>query len=287
MTTLADPRPHERREEYAARLIVEANTEYQLEVIDDGSADGLVDYRLLDRDGRMVGALEVGRNTVQAARGSEKAYWNKVAGGRRVAGLTKTWLVLCERDETRFNRLLAALAPLLAELESTARTYVDAGRAHPFGGLDQSVDWKLKALGVLSVSCVDPRGDGPEVFIESLSGYRSALGAETTVGEVEIWLSSTGSDQQGARRKLSATAMPERHMFVWVDHYHVQASRGLAEPELPARDPVMPGEITHLWLAADSGLRGIGGWHWSPTQRWSRLADVETSVVRAAQHFPG
>jgi len=192
---------------------------------------------------------------------------------------------MCDRDRTRFNNLVGQLAPLLRKLEATSRTSVDATRAHPYGGQDQTVDWKLKAVGVSSASSSEPSDEGPMVFITSMSDYVSALGADVTVSEAEKWLASQRPDQQGARRKLMATGLSERHMFVWVDHYDVQASRGLAEHELPARAPVLPAEITHLWLAADSGLRGVGGWHWAPTRGWSGLAEVESSVRKAAEYL--
>ncbi|MBF6427830.1 hypothetical protein IU440_24420 [Nocardia cyriacigeorgica] len=280
------PVEHERRDEYAARLIVEANTDHLLEVIDNGSANNLVDYQIVNTCGRIVGALEVGRNTDSTARRSEDAYRRKASTPRRVDGLTTSWLVMCERDRTKFSGLFERLAPLLHELESTSRTYVDVGRAHPYGGQDRTIDWKLKTLGVLSASSLEPRDDCPEVFVESMSDYVSALGADVAVSEAEKWLDSEQPDQQGARRKLMATGLLERHMFVWVDHYDVQASRGLAEPELPVRTPTLPAEITHLWLAADSGLRGIGGWHWSPERGWIALAEVESSVTKAYTHFP-
>jgi len=285
MTTRTVPLAGERREEFAARLIVEANTDYTLDVVDDGSANNLVDYRVLDRDGLPVGTLEVGRNTVPAARKADDAYRKNVAGPQRIAGLTKTWLVFCERDGTRFNLLLRQLAPLLRELESAERTTVDTYGAYPYGGRETTVEWRLAVLGIRRVSSFDPRDDGPEVHIESTYGWNSSLGPDITLAEAEAWLSSDGADQRGARRKLAAEGLPERHMFLWVDRHNVQASRGLAEPELPTRNPALPPEVTHLWLTADSGLRGIGGWHWSSTRKWSQLDEVEPSVDQSVTHF--
>ncbi len=279
------PLPGERRDEYAARLIVEANTEHTLEVIDDGSANNLVDYRVLGLDGKAVGAMEVGRNTVPAARMAENAYGKNAAGPRRITGLDRTWLVLCERDATRFNRLLDRLAPLLRELESTGRTKADTFGAYPYGGQHLTVEWRLRELGVVHVSSFDAREGRPEVHVAHSHGYTSGLGAEVAVAEAENWLLSSDADQQGARNKLLDAGMPERHMFVWVDRHNVPASRGLAEPRLPTRSPVLPPEITHLWLAADSGLRGLGGWYWSPTHGWTQLVEVESSVLQALAQF--
>ena len=52
----------ERPEEYAARMIVETNSAWTLNVIDDGKGDELVDYEIID-NGELAGVLEVGRNT--------------------------------------------------------------------------------------------------------------------------------------------------------------------------------------------------------------------------------
>lgn len=51
------------------------------------------------------------------------------------------------------------------------------------------------------------------------------------------------------RAKLAASRFDERHLFVWINVWEFAASTVFAQGTPPPRDPVLPEEITHLWIA--------------------------------------
>ena len=77
------------------------------------------------------------------------------------------------------------------------------------------------------------------------------------------------------RRKLAATNAPERHAFVAAsfstdgDVFFALAQEG--HPELPASDPVLPSEITHLWVGSIPSIGRCLAWF--PDMVWIDVVD--------------
>jgi hypothetical protein len=74
-------------------MIVETNSAWTLEVIDDGkSGPGLVDYQMLD-NGNPAGVLEVGRNTDREATANTAAWLRQASQPRVLPGGWPTFSV--------------------------------------------------------------------------------------------------------------------------------------------------------------------------------------------------
>jgi hypothetical protein len=78
-----------------------------------------------------------------------------------------------------------------------------------------------------------------------------------------------GQRLEGERTKLALSGLEERHLFVWVGVSLFAAHVGIASEDEPAdARPVLPSEITHLWLAAE-GTEGPVVWT-STGDNWVR-----------------
>lgn len=90
---------------------------------------------------------------------------------------------------------------------------------------------------------------------------------------VEKFLASDKTSD--VRRKLTATGAPERHAFIGAsfttdgDAFFALAENG--RPELPADNPTLPPEITHLWICQIPSIgRGLA---WSRDTGWIDVSD--------------
>jgi hypothetical protein len=278
----ADPFVGERVEEFAARCVVERNSDYTLQLLDDGAVDQSVDYLVLAERGiTELGVLEVGRNTSESARASEAAHERHTAGPRRIAGLRRSWHIGIDRDRARFRSVLPNVGALLLEAESLSRWEISTWGAYGYGADGQTLEWRLARLGVRSATALEVAGE-PAIWISPMHGWSAGANPESAIDEVEAWLGSGSSDQRGIRRKLlTRPDLPERHLFVWADRQKMRAAYALGRAELPSRAPQLPAHITHLWLAAESGFSGCGGWAWAAVSGWRPLTDVERIVNEA------
>ena len=86
------------------------------------------------------------------------------------------------------------------------------------------------------------------------------------------------------KRKLSAAAGLEKHLFVYVAHTRHVVWVAMREEAPPATGPKLPSEITHVWVAT---WAGDGAWHtvWHARRgfSWTHMGQVniETGEVRA------
>jgi hypothetical protein len=89
---------------------------------------------------------------------------------------------------------------------------------------------------------------GPDAALELLDGYVRADGKHL--------------------KKLGATGATERHLWEWTDAATTGNFRRMYEDDrLPGRPPVLPAEVTHLWVADEEHRAGI---RWDG-QAWQRF----------------
>jgi hypothetical protein len=264
----------ERPDEYAARMIVETNSAWTLNVIDDGkSGDGLVDYEIID-NGEPVGVLEVGRNTDASATANLAAWVRWAARTRVMPELKRAWLLECDSQSARFKPIFDLAGPIIRELEESGIS--QAGRFSTDSWRPDSASGRLLAIGVLSADVLP--GAAPGYVATTFSSAAWAPdGPQAVVDELEKWLGRDQPDPTGLRRKLSNTQLAERHAFVWVDTQSLWAAWGaLDEDPLPSEDPQVPSTITGVWVAS-----ATAGWRWSIGSGWSTLRHVRDAVHRA------
>jgi hypothetical protein len=265
------PRAPEHREsvdEYTAYLVVDSFGDLTLRRNDDNSASDQVDYLIVE-GGAVVGALEVGRSTSHARRSNRPRNTSFSA-----PMLDNSWDLTCSPDAApTWNELEKEVIPVLQRMEIGGRT---AGG--PWRGSSRRSDRELAALNVLNAEVVPttPAGSTPTVRLTVHWGDGSLPAPQTPLTQIEQWLADPGDDQVGMRSKLKATGLALRHAFVWTDDYTADGA-GHRLDDLPDRDPELPAEVTHVWLASAST-----GWSWAPHRGWRHVAHV-TDAYRIAQ----
>lgn len=98
-----------------------------------------------------------------------------------------------------------------------------------------------------------PREQPSRLFSSSSGGwvYR---GPDTALGLLDGYVQADGKHL----KKLGASGAIERHLWEWTDTATTGDFRRMYEDDrLPTRPPVLPTEVTHLWVADEAHRMGI------------------------------
>jgi hypothetical protein len=141
--------------------------------------------------------------------------------------------------------------------------------------VDQRVAQRLAEMGVTVDGPGIPRpGEAGGIHLLPAGIKGSATPAWASFME---WLDAflASSESADVRRKLETTNAAERHAFVGAsfttngDAFFALHEEG--RPELPASDPTLPPEITHLWVWAAHGIGRCLAWF--PDTGWIDVID--------------
>lgn len=75
------------------------------------------------------------------------------------------------------------------------------------------------------------------------------------------------ADQTDNKRKLAASQLRERHLFVWIEPLNSEAWSTIINGCIPDEPPLLPPEITHVWAAAEAQGQ-IRVWLANPPAAW-------------------
>lgn len=269
----------QRQDEFAARIIVETNSDYRLLLNDDGSADGLVDYLIVER-GSHVGVLEVGRNTDPASKANYAAWASAATNPPVSPDLAWWWWISCN-ESFKYKGFQKRIVPILRDMESAGvqlanRLSLDSWRPDSFAG-------RLIARGVVSARVVELGRNPGRIDVTSSGSSIAAAGVQALVDEHVRWLGSEAPDQAGLRRKLSVhSQLPHRQAFVWVDAQSaLVAWHALGEDLAETLDPPLPNPLTGIWIASSTE-----GWGWATDKGWFKLEHIATAVSHARTLLP-
>jgi hypothetical protein len=249
---------------------------------DDGSRPGMHDLTIRYPT-RAAAAVEISA----AAAPESVELWklmNDNQGGRwHVEGLRGGWLVAV-LPSARQKRLQTELPSLLSGLEA-------AGIRDLQPDVDHGLPWSKVADDLRVASARQSAGTQfpGSVYltikepIDRRAGFISP-GSEAIVAWVGEFLGSP--KQADVLLKLKRSGAEERHAFVLVPGFSI-APFPVAEllirddPPLPGASPLLPEEVTHVWIA---GTWSAGrAFYWSPDIGWSTAAKpVEDSPIRGS-----
>ena len=233
---------------------------------DDGTEDAMVDVEIDDTNGsRAVCEIVTDTDPHRAA-----AYERFRDCNFRVPTdqLRMAWQAeLSTRcDFRKLNRLPLTLSELESRnLQTSELTPLDELHIVP-----STTRQTLRRLGVLKLFCrrrFPSDGDYIAIFPQSLEyGFEDTW--DTFHGQLTLLLAS--ARLADVRRKLSATGAKERHLFLGFSMSSEECFHGWMHherTELPDRPPLLPDEVTHLWLwCADLPARRVLGWF--PDRGW-------------------
>lgn len=141
---------------------------------------------------------------------------------------------------------------------------------------DEELAQQLASMGVESI-------DGPAIPRPGDTGRIHLVPAGVTGTAAPAWASFqdwlttflAASKTADVRRKLAATNAMERHAFIAAsfttngDAFFALSEEG--RPELPVSDPVLPLEITHLWVWTTPSIGRCLAWF--PDRGWIDVID--------------
>ena len=235
----------ERPEEDKAASIVGAATSRRTDRRDrPGAESGTYDFAILEGP-REVGALEVTSLAVEGALGLEAAI-GRHGQGIETEDLARRWVIsLGEAAEERgasYREIKRRLIPFLVAIEAEGRQSF-----HTQDGWRSSAVRRLIEALPVETGFSYERTKQPRVLVLP-PGRAAMVGGEVAHRAIEE--AAAGDRFAGERRKLKASNLAERHLFVWVHTSLWEVWAAVRDESPPERAPVFPEEITSLWLAA-------------------------------------
>lgn len=242
---------------------------------DDGSRPGMHDLDIDLPDGT-VAAVEV----TAAADPASIELWNIVNGGDDrwiVPELAGGWMVSL-LPSARAKRVKAELPDLLRQLEDAGDVRFGFGWREP--GHPRLV--ALKDLGAVSGSRGDTDFPGVIYLTIELPRERQGGFVSTEASAVGLWLADFLAHPQQADvlAKLARSGADDRHAFVILPGFTtapfaVSDLLWREDGPLPSSPPVLPAEVTHVWLVSTWNIGT--GLRWSPDGGWQHFTkDVPT-----------
>jgi hypothetical protein len=262
----------EKQDERRARKIFESVTSIEMEPNEDGQPSQ-VDY--ISKDTNMNTALEVSRYTD----GIQKGLWMGYKSSNTLLYapyLHNHWIISTD-GAVRQDKFSDEVPPVLFTIERLGLSAFNEMQHWWFDEVRElrevlrvfganSVRFAQSAPEMYSYSEVDPRNIG----VTSGINWKYE-GPDASLTQLEKYISSTEDNKS----KLSSTGRQNRHLWLWIDEYTLNSvfkAFSDSETRLPTRKPVLPDEITHVWIMNE--LNGYG-WYYSPDECWQVVREVK------------
>jgi hypothetical protein len=259
-----------RGEEEWARQMMEAALGLPVVQHDDGSRPGMHDLEIHLTDETRA-AVEV----TAAADPDCLALWKLMNGDDErwiEDDLQGGWMVSL-RPTARARRLRAELPGLLREMEALGVSGFRHPRPHRDGLEAAAADLGLAGL---HQGGTDFPGS---IYITIEEGLgRTAGWTDNSPGTFIEWVGEflASLDLADVRGKLAAAGSQDRHAFILVPGF-TTAPFGVASLLMghgtPRGIPVLPQEITHVWLASTWSIGT--GWRWDPAAAWLPFSKLQ------------
>lgn len=255
----------EKPDEYRAKQMFNRITSIELISNEDGQPSQ-VDY--VSKEPNLDTALEVSRYT----EGIQKGLWKGFKSSNTlfyVPYLRRHWLVSTD-GAVRQDKFNDEVPPALYTLERLGLSTFNEMQHCWFNEVRElqlalqifeanSVRFAQSAPEMYSFSEVDPRNIGVSSGINWSYGW-----PDESLTLLEKYI----GDTEDNKSKLASTGKQDRHLWLWVDEFTLKSVLNAfsdKESRLPSRKPVLPEEITHVWIVNE--LNGYG-WYFSPNGGW-------------------
>ena len=195
--------------------------------------------------------------------------------------LQTCWLVFTSETQPRLKTFRQRVHLALVDLEVTGETLFDRGRAETHlieRGPLSHIYQPLLAAGVERAVAAQDHRHNPHAHrvIVSLGSGGSSGGSDQAL----YLLIEMLSEKEDNARKLAASGVDHRHLFVWIDDdarydiarplTHEPPSWGEERFGTPSTPPALDPAITHLWVVHESSRMG---WLWDG-KTWQELHDL-------------
>jgi hypothetical protein len=240
-------------EQMAARVVARLTGE-RVVIQDDGSKPAMPDIRI-DYVGKSPGYAEVVVDIEPSYAAVAAQIWKPF----NPLPAAMTWKVHVT-GQANLKRLQRKLPEILGDLQ------------RPPG---PSVERELARMGVTVLGPWAPGPNRPAGIYLAPEGIKGS--ADLLWEPLLEWIRSFLASDRAAdvRKKLATTDAAERHAFLGAsftspgDAYFALRREG--RPQLPSSDPILPPEITHLWVWAVQGHPRCLAWF--PDRGWLDVMD--------------
>lgn len=225
-------------EEAAARTVA-AVLGATWELHDTAGRSGAYDFKI--ESDQATWALEVTQATDFATERFFAAL-EKHGSSFDAPALNNHWIVTLDTPGVEFGS--RALKQLQGDLIDALSGLEDAG-ANEFN-CHRPDDGAARELcehhGFLTSGAIFDMDGPPQVWLNHSTVFSFAASDLVEAAEARAALDDN-------RAKLAASGFEQRHLFVWINVWEFAASTAFAQGTPPPRNPVLPEEITHLWIA--------------------------------------
>jgi|SoiMethySBSTD1v2_1073268.scaffolds.fasta_scaffold397366_1 hypothetical protein len=218
--------------------------------------------------GGECGAVEV----ATAADSASIALWNVLdPGGRWIEpGLAGGWSLGLDRS-TDARRLRLELPALLRQFELEGVTSLrDRYPRHRLYD-------RARGLGIIRAHQSETNFPGSIYWVIDLPREQSGGYVAPSTDAVAEWVGPFLADEKRARvrRKLASSCASEHHAFIVVIGFSdldfvITEPLMRDDPPLPSVDPILPSEVTHVWVASTWSAGAV--FRWSRATGWAAFA---------------
>jgi hypothetical protein len=278
-----------RPSEAIAKLVLEAVLPGAKMAFRSEQSHGEWDFDLRYANGT-VAAVEVTASVDQDQARMSARIRDKRKGGSSIAATKckKSWMIFPTKDAD-INIIRAEADEYLSALEQaqvqsfsfleafTFRSYREAGieRFLPFQ-VPQCVEDICFNLKIMSGSAISDTTASQILIQHSVRGGAVRASVATDAGERE-------ASKDDNRRKLGAAGTGERHLVVYIDVMNGLPWTALTDFTPPSSCPVLPPEITDIWLIAHAGIGDeFVAWRASAQEPWHSQRVVIPQYERRA-----
>lgn len=260
----------EKLDEIRAKQMFKRITSIELISMEDGQPSQ-VDY--VSKEPILNTALEVSRYT----EGIQKGLWKGYKSSNTLfyaPYLNRHWLLSTDGAvrQDKFKDAIPAALYTLERLGLCAFNEMQHWWFNEVRELQSALEifeanfvrFAQSAPEMYSFSEVDPRNIGVTSGISWSYG-----GPDESLILLENYMGNTEDNKS----KLASTGKINRHLWLWIDDFTLNSVlKAFSDDEtrLPSREPVLPEEITHVWIVNE--LNGYG-WYFSPDGGWQDVRE--------------
>ncbi|MFD1716346.1 hypothetical protein [Georgenia deserti] len=260
-------RSKERRDEYAARRVVESALGVAVTRFEDGTQNGQIDA-IVQWPDRPAAALEIVADHDTAFM-KQWAAASKREHKVKIPSLRKTWAAHLGRKAQLkdVERHLKQFVPVV-ENDPEAMSAPDVAEMHD----------RLHILS-LSPSASSDKGGEIRLYIEGWSG----IAADTSMAD---YVERILAEHPDVPAKLKRHPAAEKHAFIWAtigsDYGITFALERRPDAPLPKKSPELPDGVTHVWVVGSATSQGAVSWWpdrgwWRPQWSWSAIENEASS----------
>lgn len=250
-------------EDSAAAIVVTTLKADRFERRDDGPVQNVRDFDVVFADGHRE-PLEVTTSTIPELKDAKAKFKKYGAEVIEVLALSNEWNVFTSIG-TQFVGFGVAIERFLIALEASGATSFSlVTDSHDASGITS-----LARKAGIAFARGTPNYRGRAIVFPPSDDTVWSSDHRDPGAHVLAEVERHASDQ-GNRRKLGGRGAGPSHLFIWLDEETFRW-HDITDGQLPKRAPLLPSEITTVWVVTRNREKLITGWVFDDTAGWRKI----------------